>query len=187
MNFEFHPISKENWSDFETLMESRGAPHNCWCTAWIDVEKKGKLAKKPEKKATMKKRVAENTPVGILVYVGKEPIGWIAVAPRETYKSLGGDDTKEQVWSVVCFFIKRAFRGRGISHLLLQQAIEYASIHGAKYIEGYPVAPDSPSYRFMGFIPMFESADFEFVKTAGKRRKVMLRNFDCEPNMALKD
>lgn len=178
MDFEFHPISKTNWSDFESLMESRGAPHNCWCTAWIDVERKSKQATKPEKKITMKTRVDEGIPIGILAYSDKEPIGWVAVAPRETYRSLGGDETKEKVWSVVCFFIRRSFRGQGISRLLLQKAIEYANKNGAKYVEGYPVEPASPSYRFMGFRPMFENAEFEFVKAAGTRRNVMLRKFD---------
>lgn len=172
MTFEFRPINADNWPDFETLMESRGSPHNCWCTAWIDVEKK---AGKSEKKATMRKRVEDGTPVGLLVYANNEPIGWCAVAPRETYRPLGGDETKDHVWSVVCFFIKRDFRGQGISNQLLKKATEYASNHGAKFIEGYPVAKDSPSYRFMGFKPTFEKADFTFVKPAGSRRNVMLK------------
>jgi hypothetical protein len=44
---------------------------------------------------------------------------------------------------------------------------------GAKYLEAYPVKPDSPSYRFMGFIQTFEKAAFSFVKKAGTRRHVM--------------
>lgn len=172
MNFEFHPINTKNWSDYETLMESRGAPHSCWCTAWLDVEKK---ATKPEKKGFMKKRIQDGTPVGLLAYSNNDPIGWCAVAPRETYRPLGGDETKDQVWSVVCFFIKRSLRGQGLSKLFLAEAIEFAKNHGAKYIEGYPVAKDSPSYRFMGFKPTFEKADFKLVKTAGSRRNVMLK------------
>lgn len=178
MTFEFHPIDRLNWVDFESLMESRGSPHNCWCTAWIDVEKKKPKAEKSEKKASMKKRVNSGTPVGLLAYSNNKPIGWCAVAPRETYRYLGGDETKEQVWSVVCFFIKRDYRGQGLSGLLLKEAIDYAEEHGAKYIEGYPVVPDSPSYRFMGFLQTFEKADFKFVKSAGSRRNVMLRNLD---------
>lgn len=178
MIFEFSPITPKNWSDFEALMESRGAPHNCWCTAWIDVDCKRQKADKSEKKATVKRRVDEGVSVGILAYADKEPIGWCAVAPRETYRALGGDETKEHVWSVVCFFIKRAFRGQGLSKVLLREATEHAKLHGARYIEGYPVEPTSPSYRFMGFIPLFEKADFTFVKNAGTRRKVMLKDLD---------
>lgn len=175
MTFDFKPINTANWSDFEALMESKGAPHNCWCTAWIDVEKKNKKAEKPEKKASMRKRIASGIPVGLLAYSKDEAIGWCAVAPRETYRPLGGDETKAQVWSVVCFFIKRDFRRQGLSNLMLREAIIYATGQGAKYLEGYPVAKGSPSYRFMGFKPTFEKADFKYIKNAGTRRHVMLR------------
>ncbi|OOV46625.1 acetyltransferase [Leptospira kirschneri serovar Grippotyphosa] len=37
----------------------------------------------------------------------------------------------------------------------------------------YPVEKKSPSYRFMGFISMFEKAGFTFIKKAGARRNVM--------------
>ena len=175
MTFQFHPITRARWTDFEALMESKGSPHYCWCTAWIEVERKNRKAEKAEKKASIRKRVDNDIPVGILAYSNHEAIGWCAVAPRESYRPLGGDETKGNVWSVVCFFIKRSFRGKGLTPLLLDQAIEYAKKHGADYIEAYPVAPDSPSYRFMGLKPMFEKAKFKFIKKAGTRRNVMLK------------
>lgn len=46
--------------------------------------------------------------------------------------------------------------------------------NGAKYLEAYPVDPDSPSYRFMGFVKTFEKVDFTFLKRAGTRRNVMI-------------
>ena len=42
-----------------------------------------------------------------------------------------------------------------------------ATRRGRAYIEAYPVERTSPSYRFMGFIPMFESAGFREVGRAG--------------------
>jgi hypothetical protein len=36
--------------------------------------------------------------------------------------------------------------------------------------EGCPVDPDSPSYRFMGFVPVFAEAGFQEVALAGSRR-----------------
>ena len=42
-------------------------------------------------------------------------------------------------------------------------------------IEGYPVAPDSPSYRFMGTRPVFLAAGFEETGSVGKRRHAMRR------------
>ena len=40
-------------------------------------------------------------------------------------------------------------------------------------LEAYPVDPDSPSYRFMGFIGLFERAGFKAIGRAGSRRHVM--------------
>jgi hypothetical protein len=54
-------------------------------------------------------------PTGILGYQDGEPIGWCSVAPRPTYRPLGGppDGDPEGVWSIVCFFVTRRMRGRG--------------------------------------------------------------------------
>jgi hypothetical protein len=40
-------------------------------------------------------------------------------------------------------------------------------------VEAYPVDPESPSYRFMGFKPIFDKLGFEFKHKAGQRRYVM--------------
>jgi hypothetical protein len=39
--------------------------------------------------------------------------------------------------------------------------------------KAYPVDADSPSYRFMGFVPVFAEAGFAEVGREGKRRHVM--------------
>ena len=44
---------------------------------------------------------------------------------------------------------------------------------GATVLEAYPVDPDSPSYRFMGFVPSFAEAGFVETGRAGERRHVM--------------
>ena len=81
----------------------------------------------------------------------------------------GGD----QRLGIVCFFAKRDLRGRGISARLLEAACAEAAANGADVIEGYPVDPESPSYRFMGVRPTFLAAGFEEIGMAGTRRHVM--------------
>jgi len=44
---------------------------------------------------------------------------------------------------------------------------------GATLFQVTAVAPDSPSYQFMGYVPLFESLGFEEVARAGARRHVM--------------
>ena len=74
---------------------------------------------------------------------------------------------------MACFFLPRSLRGRGYSAEMLAGAIEYAKESGAEVIEAYPVDRDSPSYRFMGVVPLFESAGFQPVGRAGSRRYIM--------------
>lgn len=174
MMLKFAPVTAENWDDFERFFESRGSPHYCWCMAWRSNEFKKMLPGKAGKKASMKSRVASGTPIGILCYRDDEPVAWCSIAPRASYRPLGGDETLDRVWSLVCFFVHRQFRNKGVSMQLLQAAIAEARSQGARYVEAYPVEPDSTTYRFMGLVPAFEEAGFRFVKPAGTRRKVMI-------------
>lgn len=171
MILDFHPVTADRWDDFEQLFECKGGPHNCWCMAWRTNENQKTLA---GKKASIENRVERGVPIGLLAYTDSKPIAWCSIAPRDTYKSLGGDDTKDNVWSLTCFYISRLFRNMGVTSRLLAAAVDYAKDNGARYVEAYPVAPDSPSYRFMGFVPTFEKAGFRFVKSAGSRRNVMI-------------
>ena len=116
----------------------------------------------PGRKRAVKRRIDQGTPVGILAYSEGEPVGWCSVAPRAKYrKSLvqaRPDDERENVWSLVCFFVKREFRGRGVFGALLAAAERHAKAKGATVLEAYPVDEDSPSYRFGCFLPAFEDA-----------------------------
>ena len=174
MNLDFYPVTKDRWLHFKQLFECKGGPHNCWCMVWRINENKQSMPGKSGKKASMKKRVDDGIPIGLLAYSGDLPIALCSIAPRNTHRSLSGDEMKEDVWSLTCFFVKRAFRNMGVTSQFLHAAIKYAKENGAKYVEAYPVDPESPSYRFMGFKPTFEKAEFQFVKKAGTRRHVML-------------
>jgi GNAT superfamily N-acetyltransferase len=125
----------------------------------------------------LESRVREGVPVGILGYVNREPVAWCSIAPRATYRDLGGrdvpDDDPGSIWSLVCFFVSRRLRRQGATRQLIAAAVEHARKRGATVVEAYPVDPDSPSYRFMGFVSSFEAAGFREVGMAGTRRHVM--------------
>lgn len=165
------PVNQSTWKDFESLFESRGGPHHCWCMVWRPKEKN---SGKEWKKNYMQQLIEGNQPVGLLAYAGNVPIAWCSVAPRNTYRNLGGVEKENEVWSLVCFFIKKEFRGRGLIRYLVEQAKVYAKENGASFLEAYPVLPSSHSYRFMGFIQVFEKAGFNYMKKAGTKRHVMI-------------
>lgn len=172
----FRPVTKSRWGDFEALFESKGAPSYCWCMAWRDIDTDRASASNADRKRNMKNRVMKNTPVGLVGYDEGEPVAWVSIAPKATFRNgLGGPDPEqgETVWSLVCMFIKRSHRGRGLGHELISAAVAQAKKRGATVVEAYPVDPKSPSYRFMGFVPAYRKAGFHEVGRAGTRRHVM--------------
>jgi GNAT superfamily N-acetyltransferase len=170
---QYMPVDQSNWKDLERLFETKGGPHNCWCMVWRNMNEGADRANKADKKRSLKAYVNDQHPVGIICYAHSEAIAWCSIAPRESYRELSGDSSLRNVWSLVCFFIKKEHRQKGITEGLIQQAIKYAKDNGAKYVEAYPVDPESPSYRFMGFKPVFDKLGFEFKHRAGQRRYVM--------------
>jgi GNAT superfamily N-acetyltransferase len=175
---KFRPVTAENWHDFEKLFESRGGPKSCWCTVWRTVEALP-AAKRPAsaKKLEMKRRISSGEPVGLLGYFESEPVAWCSIAPRDTYRASMSDvipgDEKQKVWSIVCFFVSRPFRGQGMFQQLISAAQEHAAKNGATLLEGYPVDPDAPSYRFGGYVSAFEQAGYSRVGRKGARRHIV--------------
>jgi GNAT superfamily N-acetyltransferase len=104
-------------------------------------------------------------------------VAWCSIAPRNTYRPGLADsqerDEEEIVWSLVCFYVQRAVRGGGVLKSLIDAAKHHARAHGATVLEAYPVDPDSPSYRFGGFLPTFEQTGFVRIGRAGSRRHVV--------------
>lgn len=170
----FHEVDQSRWPDFERLFENQGGPKACWCMVWRATPQEAKHTDGASRKAAIAKRIAANVPVGLLGYTDGEPVAWCSVAPRSTYRRLVDNGSSDEgIWSIACFFVVRRLRGQGITQQIIKAAIEHAQSHGASIVEAYPVDPDSPSYRFMGFVPVFEKAGFCEVGRAGRRRHVM--------------
>jgi len=168
-------VDDARWDDLQQLFEGRGGPHYCWCMAWREMPSKLR-GDKAAKKAELKGRVEDGTPVGIIGYVSGEPVAWCSVGPRASFRRLPENDNSapaENVWSIVCFFIHRKFRGQGLTPRLIEAAVAYARQNGADVLEAYPVDKSSPSYHFMGLKSRFERAGFVNVGKTGKRRHVM--------------
>ena len=144
--------------------------------AWrADAAERKAAPKGADRKPLMHGRVRKGTTVGLLGYLDGAPVGWVSVAPRDTYIDLGGPPAEdgEVVWSLACLYVQRAHRRSGLGRQLVEGAIAYARRRGATVLEAYPVDPASPSYRFMGFVPAFEKLGFTEIGTAGSRRHVM--------------
>lgn len=130
----------------------------------------------------LKKIVESGEVPGILAYAGGEPVAWCSIAPRERFPLLERSRTlkrvdEQPVWSVVCFFVARPFRGKGITVPVLRAAVKYAREHGAEVIEGYPMEPKRGRmpdvFAWTGFAPTFRRADFVEVLRRSESRPIM--------------
>jgi GNAT superfamily N-acetyltransferase len=130
-----------------------------------------------ERKAAMEGLVLARKPVGIVGYDQGIPIAWCSIAPRALFgKSLSNTVPDPGTWSLTCFFIRADHRKQSGFAALLAAAEGHAAQEGATAIEAYPVDPDSPSYRFSGFVPSFLAAGYVEVATAGARRHVVRKS-----------
>jgi GNAT superfamily N-acetyltransferase len=142
-------------------------------------------ARKGEKNRRAFRKIVEAGEVpGILAYAGTEPVGWCAVAPREAFSGLERSRIlarvgAEPVWSVVCFFVARPWRRKGVTVRLLEAAVAHAGAGGARIVEGYPVEPKegkSPdAFVWTGLAAAFRAAGFEEVARRSPTRPIMRR------------
>ncbi|MFT3682036.1 MAG: GNAT family N-acetyltransferase [Ferruginibacter sp.] len=184
MQFIFQPLTAANWDDFEELFGPRGACGGCWCMNWrLNSADYNKLKGGGNKEAM--KKIAERSPPGIIAYDDQLPVGWCAVAPRKEYVRLESSrvlkpvDEKE-VWSVSCFFIKKDYRRKGLSTLLLREAVNFAFKKGAIIVEGYPVEQKNDSkmpdvFVWTGLPVTFIKAGFTEVIRRSENRPIMRR------------
>jgi len=171
----FRPVTRDSVAAFEAFFDAPGAPKHCWCMVWRRSTEESHRHTSADRKRQMMQRIAAGVPIGLIAYDGDFPVGWVSVAPRETYRDLGGRPAVpgEVIWSIACFYVPRKLRGQGMVHRLIAGAVEHAQRQGATVVEAYPVDVDAPSYRFMGFVPVFLAAGFADKGMAGVRRHVM--------------
>jgi GNAT superfamily N-acetyltransferase len=182
LEVECHPLSPDRWRDLETLFGPRGATGGCWCMYWRLPRAQFTSQKGAGTKSALQHLVESGAIVGLLAYIHGQPVGWCAVAPRESYPVLERSRILKRVdeapvWSVVCFFVSRAFRGRGLTTALLRAAVAYAGQQGARIIEGYPVEPKQPRmpavFAWTGLASAFRQAGFVEVQRRSDTRPIM--------------
>lgn len=186
------PLTPARWPDFVKLFGPRGACAGCWCQFPRLTSPEWKTQGAANRR-TMKRIVDSGEPPGLLAYDGAEAVGWIALAPRAVYRRFERsrilkpvDD--RPVWSVPCFFIARAGRGRGITVQLLKAACDYVAAQGGRIVEGYPVDPRgkryAPTFAWHGLVAAFRAAGFKEVARRSATRPIMRRQLRGGPKAA---
>lgn len=177
---QVRPVTPQRWRDLVDLFEQRGPrgghrnvpAYGCWCMFWRDRS----LGHGTPKKRAMGSLVRAGREPGLLAYDGREPVGWISVAPRDDYAALHGSpqyrpqDEDEGVWSIVCFVVDKQRWGEGISAALLEGAVRHAKRRSAKVLEAYPHLSKTDNY--MGHLDLFLEQGFSVVRKTKTRAVV---------------
>ena len=182
LTLEFQPLTRDHWSDFEELFGTHGAYGGCWCMWWRLTRREFDELRGEGNRQRMKGIVKSGEVPGILAYYEGRPIGWCSVAPRESYGSLERSPVLKRldnapVWSIVCFFVAKSYRGQGVAEALIRGAVEYVRSQGGMVVEAYPTQPRgtrlAPVSSYMGLPAMFERAGFVECARPSKSRVIM--------------
>jgi len=181
MNLAFHPLTLKNWKDIEKLFGENSNCRSCWCMWWRQSSSEWQKRRGSDRKEALRTIVHQRKAPGILAYSDGQPIGWCSISPREEFHRLERSRTLKRidnkpVWSVVCFFVAKPFRGKGVSTKLLEAAVKYAGEHGAKIIEGYPSRSSMRLHDtavYTGLASMFLKVGFIDCGSISKTRTIM--------------
>jgi GNAT superfamily N-acetyltransferase len=178
----FRPVTLKQWPDLQELFGPNGADSGCWCMWWRQTRQEFERSHGEPNRRAMEALIRGGEVPGILAYHRGRPVGWCSVAPRERFPVLDRSPNLkpvdgQPVWSIVCFFIPRQHRRRGLSGHLIQAAVEYARSQGAPVVEAYPIDPrhsaGRPGAAFTGQLDTFLEAGFREVARRSPRRPIV--------------
>jgi GNAT superfamily N-acetyltransferase len=163
------PATKVRFGDVATMLGPKNPDSSvCWCLSHRLDSKTNRELVGRARGDYVKMLCGRKVAPGVLAYADAEVAGWAAVAPRSelpfarSAKIPHVDDLP--VWSVWCIRVRPGYRGRGISHALLDGAVAYARSRGAPAIEGYPVDNQGKkvdlTMAYVGTRKLFEDAGF---------------------------
>jgi GNAT superfamily N-acetyltransferase len=179
MGFEAHPVTRERWPDLVELFD-RPVVRTCFCMFY---RKAGDTGAGLQNRRAMKRLVDRGIVPGLIGYENGVPLAWVSLGPREDYAKLRRSPVMKPVdarpvWSIVCFFVDRSARGRGLSDRMLRAAMDYARSCGVRLIEGYPVDKverSHPDSMFFGAKAIYDRAGFREVARRKPTRPIVRR------------
>jgi len=163
------PATKARFGDVATMLGPKNPGSSvCWCLSHRLDSKTNRSLTGRARGEYVKMLCGRRVAPGVLAYADGEVAGWAAVAPRSELpfaRSAKIPDVDDlPVWSVWCIRVRPGYRGRGISHTLLDGAVAYARSRGAPAIEGYPVDNQGKkvdlTMAYVGTRKLFEDAGF---------------------------
>ncbi|ACQ80529.1 GCN5-related protein N-acetyltransferase [Beutenbergia cavernae DSM 12333] len=179
------PADAHRWPEVTQLLGADGGYAGCWCSFWrlTNAELAGRSGE--QNRELLEGLVTSGDAPGLVLRLDGVPVGWCQVAPRAEFQRLFHtrgleltDPADPDVWSIVCVYVAKTARGRGLAGALVAAAVDRAAARGATVVEAYPVTDPGTGRRTQlssGTVSMFEQAGFEPAAPATGRRVLMRR------------
>lgn len=178
MKLAIRPLTPGLWPALEDLFGPLGACNGCWCM-YCRIGSEYKRRPRTVNKAALREIVRQGPPPGLLAFDGDLAVGWCQLTPRDavpwldrTWRLARVDE--EAVWSLSCLYIRKAYRRRGVSTALIEEALRVAKRAKAPALEAYPFdATVSPSSTSTGYASTFARLGFKTVARRIPARPIM--------------
>ena len=179
--FEAHPVTKERWTDLVELFD-RPVVRTCFCMFYRKTGT-GTGVGTAEPAGDEGTRGSGHR-AGLIGYEDGVPVAWVSLGPREDYPKLRRSPVMKPVddrpvWSIVCFFVDRSVRGKGLAgadapgrgglRALARCPTRGGISGGSRGADGHPDA------MFFGAKSMYDRAGFREVARRKPNRPVVRR------------
>lgn len=180
------PLGPDDFPLVERLFGPNGAASGCWCMYFhIAGGNDWRQSRGEPNRIAFAARIAAGQVHAILALEGDEPVGYCRFGPRASFERIDRSRVLARppdaaTWSVVCFFVHRRARRRGVAHALLEAAAAHAFAAGAPAIEAYPAVPPengkiSSAFAFSGLPRLYQAAGFAPVPNPAGVRPIWRR------------
>lgn len=170
------PLRPSRMDDMKKVLRGTWGSE-CWClhprlNAKLTRELPGPGGESERRRRAMATLAAKRRAPGLMAYLGSEPVGWVAVAPRPELVRIDASKATPRVddvpvWAIPCITVLRRARGQGVAQALIRAAVDYAAKHGAPAVEAYPRAGDvrvHDDFAFIGTEALFRKAGFSRIR-----------------------
>ncbi|MEZ4223868.1 MAG: GNAT family N-acetyltransferase [Polyangiaceae bacterium] len=178
------PLQRADAHGLAALFERTGSP--CYCRWWHFSGDKNawqdRCANRPEESRQELTRAVEagsEEARGIVALSDTTIVAWMKLSPRTAVDKLYSqrlyrglpcfEGAADGVWTIGCFLVDEAFRGRGVAERILRAGLEEARRAGATSVEAFPRRADdlAAEEKWTGSYGTLRRAGFAVVNDFG--------------------
>jgi hypothetical protein len=184
--FVVKPLEPSTWPAYADLIERHnGVWGGCWCMGF-QKDAKSPFTSLAEKKNDKYSLICKDRAHAAVVFDGDIAVGWCQygrcdeIAPRNKFKKTYFPGLEaEPDWRITCFFVDRKYRGKKVSSLALEGALQLIAEAGGGLVEAYPEDMTDRkvdgTFICLGTIAMFERRGFARQRQVAKHHWVMTK------------